>query len=177
MGKLTDSMTGIASTLATSAAGETVIGRYRTMEERDRLALKILACFLGVIFLVYLLLIPAWQHATDGRTASSSARAALAWMQANEALARSLPDTSNSADEGDLLATSAELASRAGIQFQRYEQAGDGGLRLWISAAPFSQLLNWIGELDDSHGIGLEQISIERSDENGVVSAVIILRG
>lgn len=85
--------------------------------------------------------------------------------------------TANAAagNDNSLINQATTLAKPFGIVFKRFQPEGETGLRLWIEAAEFDQLLRWIAALDSQHII-IDQLDVDKLDKQvGMVDARVLL--
>ena len=63
------------------------------------------------------------------------------------------------------------------MSFKRYQPVGDSGLSLWLENSAFNQLVLWLERLEKRHGIRVDEISVERAAQDGVVNVRLVLQG
>jgi general secretion pathway protein M len=157
-----------------------ISGWFHGLGQRDQLALKILGLGL-VIFLAYLLIWgPASAYRSAAIRASEQAYADLGWMKENEAQARLLSGQNDagkvSLGEGQsllsLVSASARLKS---IELQRFEPKGDDKINIWLDRVEFNRMMLWLESMYKETGIKVEQISVDKSDAPGFVTARLSL--
>jgi general secretion pathway protein M len=74
---------------------------------------------------------------------------------------------------GSLLAV-VDRAARAGTlntSPSRIQPDGDRAVRIWLDEVAFDNLLRWLDELENQHGVGLVSLDLERADAPGRVNA------
>jgi len=59
-------------------------------------------------------------------------------------------------------------AGRFGVELIRV-QPRDEQLQVWITPLPFNRLVEWMSFLQDTHGISVTFLDIDKGDQNGVV--------
>ncbi len=154
--------------------------RYDHLGQRDQRALQVMALAL-LIALIYLAIWkPVADFRNDARADMETARDLVGWIQSQEPAARNLRAGGSGARqelrEGELLRTVTESANRSGMPLQRFEPSGDRAMRIWLDAAPFTDLTQWLAHLQSEYGIGVDQASFDRTDEPGFVSARLTLQ-
>lgn len=147
------------------------------LSQRDQLALKwLMFAFLvfGVYFMVWQ---PSQNYLYNSRAEAEQAYADLVWMKENELRAKQLARqnrTSNVQDQlsgRSLLSVVSSSAQKFGVELQRFEPRGDNRVNVWLDEVSFNQMMLWIGELDGRFGVRVEQITVEKTDQPGNVSA------
>ncbi len=82
----------------------------------------------------------------------------------------------SAASDDSLIAVATSTAKTLGISFKRFQPEGDTGLRLWIEAAEFDRLLQWVDVLT-KQGIILEQLDVDKLEKQvGMVDARVLIR-
>ena len=153
--------------------------RYSALAAKDRMALTVLALFLLALLVTYLLILPAHRFADNAAQHHQQRAELLAWMQANEAAARALsrqPGNKAKAPAGQsILSLASQQAQANGISFKRFEPFAEGGLRIWLDSVPFNNMLQWLTQLQQQYGVEVQQVSIDRGNSSGMVSAKLEL--
>ena len=67
------------------------------------------------------------------------------------------------------------LAQRQGVALKRFEPSGERELKVWVDDAAFDKVVAWLMELKTRLGVEVEQISLERQEKPGLVSARLTL--
>ncbi len=153
--------------------------QYEALPARDRLALKVLA----LVFVLLILYFAAWKPAEDFMNQAKSDLAynqdILSLINTNSAvLAQSSKQSSSnkaSLDSQQLVSTVTNMAKQKGVVLKRFEPSGGDKLKVWVDNASFDKMVIWLVSLKKSLGITVEQITIERDDEPGLVSARLTL--
>ncbi len=77
--------------------------------------------------------------------------------------------------DASLLSIANASAKSFNLNFKRFQPEADTGLRLWLEAAEFDQILRWLATLE-ARGVVLDQLDIDRLEkQNGMVDARILL--
>jgi general secretion pathway protein M len=66
-------------------------------------------------------------------------------------------------------------ASESGLSLQRFEPSGENAIRVWLEGAPFTEVANWLERLNTSHGVQIDQASMYRQNDPGIVSVRLTL--
>lgn len=149
---------------------------YANLAPRDRLALKILAWFLGPVIVVFAVLLPATSYMDDALQHYRQALRDNRWMEVNrDAVGRG---QAANREPGQSLFGLANATSKGfQISFKRYEPVGDNALSLWMENVSFNNLVLWLERLDKRYGVSVKDISVERLDTEGLVNVRLVLQG
>lgn len=66
-------------------------------------------------------------------------------------------------------------ARESGLSLQRFEPSGEGAIRVWLEAVPYSEVAAWLEMLNGKHGVVIDQAALDRSGEPGRVSVRLTL--
>lgn len=156
---------------------------YDQLSDRDRKALRILAAAL-VVTLAYLLIWrPIADFRAEARADMKQSRKLVEWVRSNEekvatrAMARTNEESAGTGNLGDrdLMQTVTDSAERADLPLQRFEGSGEDSLRIWLEGVAFIDLTQWLAHLETKYGITVDEASIDRRDDPGLVDANLIL--
>lgn len=156
------------------------IAQYDHLSHRDRRALQIMIAALAVAVLYLAVWRPVMEFRNEGYEGMQQARERVAWISARE---QDLERIAESRDDGqggslgdaDLLKTVTDSADRSGLPLQRFEPSGDEAMRLWLEAVPFTELTQWLDHLESEYGLAVDQASLDRTDEPGLVDVRLTL--
>ncbi len=146
--------------------------RWQQLPERDRLALALLAGFLGVLIMVYGILLPSYDYHQQARNRFTADTQLLHWLQAQEAAVKQLPKTQAKQtvnNQQSPLTFVTQSAKQHQLSLKRVQPEGSNKLRLWLESAPMDKSLNWLSDLS-SGGLAIEDISIERQGQAGMAN-------
>lgn len=155
---------------------EAMLKRWQQLESRDRKALSLLGIMGGVLIIIYGLVLPIIQNYQDSKSEFKEARELIAWMQANQSVAKTLTpknDKSTNTDSVPLLQVATETAKKSGLTLDRLQPEGDSKLRVWFTDVKYEIAAQWL--LDISNHARFEQASIERGDKPGFVNLNCLL--
>ena len=161
-----------------------LIDRSRTwftgLSQRERM-LVLAAGGITLIALLYIALVLPVQTLADRREARVERKSAdLAWMR-QVAPAVAAAAASGGADGGatgeSLVVLVDRTAREAGLGGALRDQSPDGesGLRLRLEAAAFDTLIEWLGQLQQSHGVSIEAANFDATGNPGLVNASLTL--
>ncbi|MBT8419567.1 MAG: type II secretion system protein M [Gammaproteobacteria bacterium] len=150
------------------------------IKPRDRIALAIGGVVIVFSFLWFVVAEPLQNKAEHLVGRISKQDADLRWMQRSaeeiHRLRKSAAVNQGTSRSESLLTVVDRSAKKVGLiqTIKRIEPAGEEGVRVWIEAAVFDNLLLWLGDLRVSgvHGIS---ITVERQKTPGRVNAKVTL--
>lgn len=167
----------LASRFMASDQGQRVIGWYDTLNARDRLALRLLGGFLGIVLVYVLALAPMIEYGNRAQSRLREEHALLEWLRAHQGEAGAPAPGGAGAREQPVATLVNSSAQENKLTIRRYEPAGDDGIKVWIEGASFNAIVKWMYQLEGSHGIRAAEFTVEREDEPGKVSARLTLQG
>ena len=135
----------------------------------------------AAIALLYIALIMPLQTMTNRREARVERKSAdLAWMRqaAPSVAAAAATGGATDAPTGESLVVLVDRTAReAGLGGALRDQSPDGeaGLRLRLEAAAFDTLIEWLGQLQERHGVSIEAANIDATGNPGLVNASVTL--
>ncbi|MFO7788332.1 MAG: type II secretion system protein GspM [Halospina sp.] len=161
-------------------AMRSAIAQYDHLSHRDRRALQIMVAALLVALLYLVLWRPIIEFRSEGYERMQQAREQVAWISSREQELERISEANEAGQGGslgdaDLLKTVTDSADRSGLPLQRFEPSGDDAMRLWLEAVPFTDLTQWLGHLQNEYGLAVDQASLDRTDEPGLVDARLTL--
>lgn len=139
----------------------------------------------GLILALVIIYLMIWEPMISKREALradiSALSADLAWMQqvagqVKRRAARQGGQPSAGAPGGSVL-TLVEISARAaGINetLERVQPEGQGA-RIWLAETGFDALLQWLGELEQRHGLQVSQLAVDAGNAPGMVTARIMV--
>ena len=156
---------------------EELRSRFDELELSEKRALSLLGGFLILVFVYFALWAPANDFVASSKLDHERHLGLLNYLQSTEDDARSVASSGSKNKEGASLITAVSRTARSvGVSPSRMQPEGDGAVSVWFEAVPFTQLMRWLERLDTDQGIAVRQISMDRQDAPGQVSARIVLR-
>tara|TARA_R110002167_G_scaffold26589_4_gene91557 strand:- start:426 stop:941 length:516 start_codon:yes stop_codon:yes gene_type:complete len=153
--------------------------QYEMMPSRDRLALKVLAFSLILLFMYFGLWQPAYTYKKEAELYLQQQKDLLALVMENKSALSNLSDTSSSGQSSlnsqQLVSSVTNLAKQAGVILKRFEPSGESEIKVWVEDAPFDKIMVWLTTMKRTLNVKVDQISVERSDGPGLVSARLTL--
>ncbi|WP_334078861.1 type II secretion system protein M [Microbulbifer sp. M83] len=153
--------------------------RWRALPPNDQRALGALTLFLGGMFLVYGLFMPAKHFFDDARARAEESRELVAWIESQRPVLEQLDPVAGAITEqgaGTLLQRVTAAAERHQITIKRFEPEGQGRIRLWIERARYEDLRPWFNTLIEQKFM-LRTVNLDALPEEGMVSARLTLEG
>ncbi len=153
--------------------------KWEALEGREQQSLKLLVLAL-VLFLAYFALwVPAKSYMETSQRLLEERSELLTLVQSSRSvLAQSSASSSGSGDilnSQQLVSTVTNLAKRQKLSLKRFEPSGENKVKVWVEDVSFDVLVSWLSALETSVNVKVEQISVEKQDRPGVVSARLTL--
>lgn len=144
---------------------------------------RVILCGGGVLLTLVLLYLLIWEPVAEQREQVRADIGALSadllWMQQVagqvKRLAAQQGSQTGSGSSGGSLLTLVEVSARAaGINgaLERVQPEGQGA-RLWLTETGFDELLRWLGDLEQRHGLAVSQLAVDAGTAPGMVTARI----
>lgn len=150
---------------------------YAQLEQRDKIALSGLGIFFSLLFIYFAILGPVNKYHADSLAARDRQLSLIQYMRASENQARSASTGSQSATSGQSLLTRvSRVAQQIGIKPNRLQPEGSDAVSVWFDSVAFNDLVKMLKRVQSQQGIVVQQISIDREDQPGMVRARIVLR-
>lgn len=150
---------------------------YAQLEQRDKIALSGLGIFFSLLFIYFAILGPVNKYHADSLAARDRQLSLIQYMRASENQARSASTGSQSATSGQSLLTQvSRVAQQIGIKPNRLQPEGSDAVSVWFDSVAFNDLVKMLKRVQSQQGIVVQQISIDREDQPGMVRARIVLR-
>ena len=101
----------------------------------------------------------------------------LAYLESTQELAKGAGNPSSAKQRGQsLLSTVSRSAEAIGIKPSRLQPEGGGAVSVWFEVVEFTKLMLWLERLESRQDIVARQVSIDRLEPSGQVSARLVLR-
>ncbi len=151
---------------------------FRELEKREQSALLGLSGFLILAIFYMGVWSPIGNFVADSRLDHDKHRKLNAYLQSTVAAAKTASGNGKSSQAGgqSLLTSISRTAQSVGIQPSRMQPEGSAAVSVWFDAVAFTQLMLWLERLETQQGIVVRQITIDRRDESGQVSARLVLK-
>jgi len=153
--------------------------QYEMMPSRDRLALKVLCLVLVLLFMYFGLWQPAYTYKKESEIFLQQQKDLLALVVENKSALSSLSSTSSSniaaLNSQQLVTSVTNLAKQTGVVLKRFEPSGEREIKVWVDDASFDKMMTWLTTMKRTLNVKVEQISVEKSEGPGLVSARLTL--
>ena len=153
--------------------------RFKKLEAREQLAIWVLGVCLLLVTLYLGVWSPANRYASDGRLGHDTSLALLLHLHATEQEARVVAgrESGQRMTGQDLLTAVSRTAQTLGVVPRRIQPEGSESVSVWLDSIAFSQLMSWLEYLQAQQGIIVRQITIDRREQPGLISARLVLQG
>lgn len=152
---------------------------WQGMNKREKIV-SAGGALLLLLLLIYLLGVqPLRRELVKMQKAIPAKKEALAWMENGARTARELTEKRSSvAAASSPLKTIALVAKQYGLstKLRRVDPGENDEIKVWFEDLVFIDLLKFVRELHEKHGVEVVSFSAERLDEPGVVNARLILK-
>jgi len=151
---------------------------YHELEKRERVAVVSLSIFLIGVVLYLGVWAPVNNYALEAQIDHDRYLKLLTYLKSTESQARSSSEsqTTGKATGQSLLSSVSKSARSIGIKPSRLQPEGSDAVSVWFDAVAFTRLMLWLERLESGQGIVVQQITIDRRDLPGEVSARLVLR-
>lgn len=153
------------------------------LQASERRTLSIGGIVLGISLLYFGLWEP-FQNKVDVLENSVATNQSLSvWMDKSAAEVIRLRGTGSSPsaikDNRSLLSLVDQTAKRGGLgqAVKRVEPDGQEAVRVWLEQASFDDMMRWLLKIEQSNGITVKSITIDRQEQQGRVNARLSLQG
>jgi len=150
------------------------LDRYRGLSSRDRSVLQLLAVIVGLLLIYSLVWIPADRFLANSQDERNRHFDLLRYMQGTEAQARAVTGVTSGLAGQTLLSQISSSTANFQIKPNRLQPEGSDAVSVWFDSVSFNNLIRWL-EQQSQQGINVRQISIDKGEAQGTVSARVIL--
>lgn len=142
-----------------------------SLPKRDQRILMVGAAAL-VIYIAVQLVLALYDAKNQSQTRLRAAAELNSWV--SDAVGQIQQQGTNSNNQAYSLAQMAEAAAKkAGIRLSRFQPKNNQEAQVWLDDVPFDASLMFIAHLEQVYGVVIENIAINRSNKEGMVSARI----
>ena len=154
-----------------------LMSHYRALEKREQIALLSLSVFLLSVFLYMGIWLPANNYVKDSQVGHDRNLQLLTYLKSTESLARTSTGNTKGKTGGEsLLSSVSRSAQSVGINPSRLQPEGSEAVSVWFDAVAFTKLMLWLERLESGQAVVVRQITIDRREKPGEVSARLVLR-
>ena len=155
------------------------------LNPRERNALVIGGIILGVLLIYTVLWAPFSNKVEKLEHTVQEQRALQLWINTASAEAQRLRATKSTHSTAQNIAGQSLLSvvdqaakqDRLGSALKRIEPEGASKVRVWIEQAPFDDVVLWMGNLQNTYGVRVTNVSIDRQGTSALVNARITVEG
>ncbi len=155
-----------------------LVQRYASMNAMEQNVVKLCAVVVAGLLLYTLLWSPTKEYMEQSKAGLERAEQLQALIESNKnTLARLAKGSgsSKSLTSQQLVSSVTNLAKRQGLNLKRFEPSGENEVKVWVEGVPFNDVVKWLSALQKSLKIEVDQLSLERGDADGLVSARLTL--
>jgi len=148
------------------------------MNAMEQNVVKLCAVVVAGLLLYTLLWSPTKEYMEQSKAGLERAEQLQALIESNKnTLARLAKGSgsSKSLTSQQLVSSVTNLAKRQGLNLKRFEPSGENEVKVWVEGVPFNDVVKWLSALQKSLKIEVDQLSLERGDADGLVSARLTL--
>ncbi|WP_250462137.1 type II secretion system protein GspM [Microbulbifer litoralis] len=150
--------------------------KWQALPPNDQRALGGLILFLGGLFLVYGLFMPAKHFFDTARTEAQESRELVSWIESQRPVLERVQPAGGGAPAGTLLQRVTAAAEQHGINIKRFEPEGEGRIRLWIERARYQDMQPWLNGLMQQQ-MSIRTVNFDALPDEGYVSARLTFEG
>lgn len=137
---------------------------------------------LGLILIYALIIDPLSSELSRLRSSVATQTEELAWMRQTAVEVKGLmggsPQHSGRANGQSAMSAIDATARKFGLGKSLKQLSPNGDkVRVRLEGAGFDAMLQWLGELSEKQGIGVDSLNMERLAEPGLVNATVVLGG
>jgi general secretion pathway protein M len=144
--------------------------RWLMLAPREQNALRILAVFFTIVFVVYGVWMPLHKASQKYQQQYDKNRALLQQMQGITPRSQGAASAS-----GSILGVVSGSAAAQGLVLTRIEPEGDGQVRVWMDKSDFNRISGWLAQLA-KQGINLKEVQAEKQADGGVSARLVLSR-
>ena len=151
---------------------------FRELEKREQAALLGLSGFLFLVIFYIGVWLPIGNFVADSQLDHDKHRKLNEYLQSTVAVAKTASANGKSSPAGgqSLLTSISRTAQSVGIQPSRMQPEGSAAVSVWFDTVAFTKLMLWLKRLETQKGVVVRQITIDRRDDSGQVSARLVLK-
>jgi general secretion pathway protein M len=153
--------------------------KWEALEAREQQSLKFLGIAVVLFVAYFALWVPAESYMKDSERLRQERADLLSLVQSSRSLLASQSSAAQGAgtilNSQQLVSTVTNLAKKQQLSLKRFEPSGENKVKVWVEDVSFDVLVSWLSALETSVNVKVEQISVEKQDKPGVVSARLTL--
>ena len=150
---------------------------YRQLEERERLALALLGCFLLGLCCYFYVWQPAYRFLQSAREFHADRAALVSYMKSTRDELRHLRYQSEQPagySSESLLTLVTSAAGEVGLQPDRMQPAGEGSIDIQFDEVAFSRFVTWLHSVN--RDLEVQRVLVDRQEASGMVRARVLMQ-
>ena len=153
--------------------------KFDAMSSREQLMVQSMGIVAVIVVLYFLLWQPAVGYMKASEETLTERKELLELIHKNRAVLQSSASAQSTGkpalDSQQLVSTVTNLAKQHQLELKRFEPSGDNKVKVWVDEVPFNNMMAWLTQLQKTLNIRVEQVTIEKTDQDGLVSARLTL--
>lgn len=153
--------------------------KWEDLDSREQLSLKVLSIVLACFIAYFAVWQPAKNYMSSEYASLEQSQELLQLIRNNRQKLASVGQRSNNQpaamNSQQLVSTVTNLAKKNALSLKRFEPSGDNKVKVWLEDAPFDKMVEWLAQLEKNLKVRVEQISVEKEDAPGMISARLTL--
>lgn len=150
------------------------------LEQRERWMVSVCGVLVAVTALYMFLVEPYLAHRYQLKTQVAQKRELVAWMEDARAEIQALESQGRETSAGSgesLFSVVDRTAKEAGLgnSLRQITPDGDSAVRVRLDTARFDYMLQWLGQLESSHGVSVTRVTFDRTSQPGRVNVSMTL--
>lgn len=153
--------------------------KFESMTSREQMLVQWMAVVAGILLLYFIFWLPAAAYMKQAEDTLAQREELITLIQKNRAVLQS----SAAAQSGDkkvldsqqLVSMVTNMAKQNQLELKRFEPSGDNKVKVWVEKVPFNNMIAWLTQLQQKLNIRVEQVTIDKDDQDGLVSARLTL--
>jgi len=150
---------------------------FKNLNPREQ-KLVLAAGFFVLLFLPYQFIYAPFQDSlTKMQVDTEKVKKNIAWMNNKSQEVRSLSGAggSRSASKTSLLTLveTTTKQNKLNKNLRKVQPAGSSNVKVWLDEVPFDRLMQWLDSLVVTHGLSIQDITVEKQSGKGIVNAKI----
>lgn len=153
--------------------------KFDAMSSREQLMVQSMGIVAVIVALYFLLWQPAVGYMKASEETLAERKELLELIHKNRAVLQSSASAQSTGqpalDSQQLVSTVTNLAKQNQLELKRFEPSGDNKVKVWVDEVSFNNMMAWLTQLQKTLNIRVEQVTIEKNDQDGLVSARLTL--
>lgn len=149
---------------------------YKSLEDRDRNAVKVLSVAFISLFIYFGIWSPLNEYKTTSKKNRDRQLELIQWMRETEKVASVSSNAGGGQVSGqNLLTQVSRTTQKYNITPNRLQPEGENAVSVWFDSVAFNDLVKWLQQLQKQGGIDVKQISVDGQPQSGLVAVRMVL--